>query len=374
MYTIKDIGKFETLPPLAKAIYDGDEAAVRGMLEQGESLNDPILLSRHTSLRPLELALILERTATIELLVERGAQLNDPDSPSFLLAVRYGGERTMGYLLAHGADPLMKNRVRTNAYSAAYYGNKRNLALLPDMGLAARDHAGAALRSAAAAHDPKTVKLLLDLGADVNYNAADQVYPYRATPLTAAARANDVAMVRLLLDRGADPTITETDGERAYTIAAVNGNHELTELLKAVEPPEFHQLSNKRHALKPYKLPEAMTNTLLGEKLELVLNGQAGEDELEIGWIRLLPYQDTIEMKHGRQKLLRFSAEIDNYSHVQLVWNPRKRSVGYYDIEHKEYGDLCDWDTFMAQPAKAVQAAITGEPMHEEQADAGGTN
>lgn len=365
MYKIKDIGRFETLPPLAHAIYDGDANRVRELLAQGEQrLNDPIALSRHTELRPLELALVLDKLGVTELLVELGAELNHRDSPSFLLAARYGGEQTMRYLLAHGADPAMKNRLRSNAYSQAYYGNKKNLALLPEMGLSACDYGGAVLRTAASSHDPKTVELMLELGADVNYNEADQVYPYRATPLTAAARADDVRMVKLLLDRGADPTITETDGERAYTIAVVNGNQELAELLKALEPSDFHELSNKRHALKPYKLPEAMAEVLLGEELRLDLDRLA-DSELEVGWVRLLPYTDTIELKHGRQKLLRFTAEIDNYSHVHLVWNPSKRLVGYYDIEHKEYGNLCKWDAFMADPGKAVRAAVTGEPMQD---------
>ncbi len=361
MYKIKDIGRFAVLPSLALAIYEGHADKVQELLTQGEyGINDPILLSQHTQLRPLELSLIMNKFIVTKLLVELGAELNCQDNPSFLLAARYGGEQMMRYLYEQGADPTLSNRLRSNAYSQTYYGNKKNLELLPQMGLPAVDFGGAVLRSAAANRDYQIVKLMLKLGADVNYNEADQVYPYCATPLTAAVRANDKQMAVVLLEYGADPTMTETDGERAYTIALINKNQELAQLLKEAEPLDFHLLSNKRHALKSYKLPNAMTEFLLGETLQLEWEREAG-DEAGSEWIRLLPYSDTIEIKHGRQKLLRFSAEIDNYSHIHLVWNPRKQLVGYYDIEHKEYGDLCNWDTFILNPGSAVRAAVMGE-------------
>ncbi|MNW67015.1 hypothetical protein D3C74_455420 [compost metagenome] len=59
---------------------------------------------------------------------------------------------------------------------------------------------------------------------------------------------------------------------------------------------------------------------------------------------------DTIEMKAGRKKLLRLSAEIDNYSHILIVWHPGSKTIGYYDVEHQEYASLAKYAEFMASP------------------------
>ena len=50
------------------------------------------------------------------------------------------------------------------------------------------------------------------------------------------------------------------------------------------------------------------------------------ENEYEIGYIDFFALTDTIEMKIGRQKLLRLSADIDNYSDLRTVWNPKKKA------------------------------------------------
>lgn len=55
--------------------------------------------------------------------------------------------------------------------------------------------------------------------------------------------------------------------------------------------------------------------------------------------------------KLGRHKLLRLSADIDNYSDLQLVWNPKNKGLpGCYDVEHQAYVDLCSFTDFVAQP------------------------
>ncbi len=41
-------------------------------------------------------------------------------------------------------------------------------------------------------------------------------------------------------------------------------------------------------------------------------------------------------------ELPRLSAEIDNYSDLLLVWNPKQKGqIGCYDVEHQVYADLC---------------------------------
>lgn len=57
----------------------------------------------------------------------------------------------------------------------------------------------------------------------------------------------------------------------------------------------------------------------------------------------------------GRQKLLRISSNVDQYSHILIVWNPSKKMIGYADIEHQEYGTIATFEEFIADPVSAVE-------------------
>lgn len=195
--------------------------------------------------------------------------------------------------------------------------------------------------------DLKTVTYLLDHGVDINYNKSDMVYPYQATPLTVATRMDNQAMVQFLIERGADVTLAEKDGDRPYTIAVSNKNTALADYLKSLEPAEFHDIENKKFELRKYKLSDELVSFLTGKNLRLELT----QNEYEIRYIDFFTLTDTIEMKIGRQKLLRLSADIDNYSDLLLMWNPKKKGlIGCYDVEHQTYADLCSFAEFLTQP------------------------
>lgn len=49
------------------------------------------------------------------------------------------------------------NRVKSNAYHQPYYGNKRNIPLIHELGLDIRKHGGSTLKTAVADRDRKTV-------------------------------------------------------------------------------------------------------------------------------------------------------------------------------------------------------------------------
>ncbi|WNC15930.1 ankyrin repeat domain-containing protein [Brevibacillus brevis] len=357
MIKLKDVGRFETLPERALQIYEGDVAALREALAQGWDMEQQIELSRYTSVSPLHLALLAEQLPVVKLLIEHGANLNDREEPAFLIAVRYCDEETVRFVASQGARLDARNRVKSNAYSQAYYGNKANIPLIHELGLDIRKHGGYALRTAVDRRDLQTVAWMLDHGADINFNATDQVYPYQATPLTVAARNGDLAMVKYLVQRGADVTQTEKGGERAYTIA-VSGKHaEMADFLRSVEPPAFHDRENKLHALRSYKLPPELIAFLSGSDLCLELPN----NECEVDYVQFFSLTDTVEMKAGRRKLLRLSAEVDNYSSIVIVWNPKAKCIGYYDEEHEEYGDLCPFAEFLAHPGVYLQKILEGE-------------
>ncbi|AZS17900.1 ankyrin repeat domain-containing protein [Paenibacillus lutimineralis] len=358
MIVLKDIGRFGELPEIAMHIYKGNIPALHAAIAAGWDIEDGIVLSKYTTLSPLDLALVSERMDVVKLLVEYGVNLNANLNPAFLRAVRYCKEDIVRYIVAQGAKMDKLNQVGSGAYSQAYYGNKKNIPLIHELGLDIKLHGGAVLRQAVSNHDYKALTYLLDHGGDINYNKPDMVYPYQATPLTVAARMGNLAMVKFLIEHGADVTLAEKDGERPYTIAVSSKNTVLADYLRSLEPVDFHNVENKKYELKKYKLTDELVGFLTGDKLRLEL----AQNEYKIGYIDFFTLTDTIEMKVGRQKLLRLSADIDNYSDLQLVWNSKKKGlIGCYDVEHQTYADLCSFSEFLAQPEMYLIKFLEGE-------------
>jgi len=357
MIVLKDIGKFEELPEIAMHIYNENMPALHAAMAAGWDIEEGIAISKHTTLSPLDLALAAQKIEVVKLLVEHGVNLNVQHNPAFLRAVRYCKGDMVRYLAAHGAEMDKSNRTGSGAYSQAYYGNKNNIPLIQELGLDIKRHGGPVLRQAVSDHDYKTLTYLLDQGVDINYNKPDMVYPYQATPLTVAARVGSMAMVKYLVERGANVILAEKDGERPYTIAVSNKHAALAEYLKSLEPEDFHNAEKKKAELKAYKLTDELVSFLTGDKLRLEL----AENDYEIRHIDFFAWTDTIEMKVGRQKLLRLSADIDNYSGLQLVWNPKTKGVGCYDVEHRVYADLCSFPEFIAQPESYLIRFLEGE-------------
>ncbi|MBQ4901443.1 ankyrin repeat domain-containing protein [Paenibacillus sp. Marseille-P2973] len=357
MIVLKDIGKFKELPEIAMHIYQGDIPALQAALAAGWDIEEGIVLSKYSTLSPLDLALVSQRADVVKLLVEHGANLNVKQNPAFLRAVRYCKEDLVRYIAAQGAKLDMVNQMGSGAYSQAYYGNKKNIPLIHELGLDIKEHGGDVLRQAVSDHDLKTLTYLLDQGVDINYNQPDMVYPYRATPLTVAARMGSMAMVKFLIEHGADVTLAEKDGDRPYTIAVSNKDTVMADYLKSLEPAEFHNLENKKYELKKYKLTDELVRFLTGDRLRLEL----AQNEYEIGYIDFFALTDTIEMKVGRQKLLRLSADIDNYSDLLLLWNPKNKGrIGCYDVEHQNYADLCSFGEFLVQPERHLINFLEG--------------
>lgn len=358
MIVLKGIGKFKELPEIAMHIYEGNMPALHAAITAGWDVEEGIVLSRYTTLSPLDLALVSQKLEVVKLLVEHGADLNVHHNPAFLRAVRHCKEDIVRYIAAQGAELDKVNQTGSGAYSQAYYGNKKNIALIQELGLDIKQHGGTVLREAVSDHDYKTLTYLLDQGVDINTNTPDMVYPYEATPLTVAARMGNLAMVKFLVEHGADVTLAEKDGERPYTIAVSNKDTAMADYLRALEPADLHNVENKKYELKKYKLPDELVSFLTGDNLRLEL----AENEFGIEHIDFFTLTDTIEMKVDGQKLLRLSADIDNYSDLLLVWNPKKKGmIGCYDVEHQAYADLCSFPVFLARPEVYLIQFLDGE-------------
>ena len=351
MMQLKDLGTFESVLHIVTDIVTGNIRALENALANGWDINQPIEIDEYSEHAPLELALVMCCLPSIHWLVEHGANLNDKENPSFLLAVRYGNKEIIDYVVAQGANIHALNRVKVDAFQAALYGKKYdNLQIIHDLGHTVQKYGGKAFRNILTDRNYEVLDFFIHNGVDINYNKPDSVYPFKPTPLCVAARYVDLQMCKYLVEHGADVTITEKDGMRPYSIAVEKGDMEMAEYFKSLEPTKFHDLQNKMDQLKPFKLPKALVNFLEGKHLYFELR------DSDFISIEFFPLIDTISFKLGRRNLLRLSKELGEYNEWQIVWDPKSKKIGCYDIEHQELRELCKFDEFMADMSGQLES------------------
>ena len=350
MIHLKDLGTFESVPDLVIDIINGNITALESTLNSGWDIDETIQIGKYSEYSPLQLALVMNCVPSVQWLVEHGADLNDKENPSFLLAVRYGNQEIVDYVVAHGANIHTLNCVNVDAFQAALYGKKyENLQLIHDLGHTVQKYGGRAFRNAITDKNYEVLDFFIHNGVDINYNKPDSVYPFKPTPLCVAARYVDLQMCKYLVEHGADVTITEKDGMRPYSIAIEKGDMEMAEYFKNLEPAEYHDKQNKMDQLKPFKLPKGLVSFLEGDILYFEL------PDSDFISIEFLPLIDTIPFKLGRRNLLRLSKELGEYNDYQIVWDPKSKKISCYDMEHQELRELCKFDEFIADMAGQLE-------------------
>lgn len=356
MIKLKDLGNFSILPQMVKDLIADDTSALDRYLAQGWEIDKEIELDESIRLSPLDCALIMEAFESIKWLVAHGVNLNVKGNPSFLLAVRYCSEPAIRYLVEHGAEINGVNHVKTEAFEQAIYGKRyENLPLIHQLGHRVERYGGQAFRSTITLRNYAILDFFIQNGVDINYNRPDSVYPFKPTPLCVAARYVDLKMCQYLVAHGADVTLTEKDGMRPYSIALELGNMAMAEYFKALEPKEYHSLQNKLDELKPFKLPKEMLAFLQGDRLYFEL------EDCDIELIEFFSLVDTIPMKIGRQKLLRLSKSMSDYTDILILWHPKTKQIAYYDIEHEALKDIADFKAFIENMGSYLQQIIDGD-------------
>ena len=147
-------------------------------------------------------AVFLRLSRVVKELLEAGQDANAIglySEPLLVTATDHGDQATMELLLAHGADIDMAPTARGGA-NALYLAASRGLLL---------------------------TKLLVDNGADVNFECL------RGTPLSAACGKNDHSVVKFLLERGARVNNVEWRACTALTTASRCGHPEMVKFLIA---------------------------------------------------------------------------------------------------------------------------------------------
>ncbi|MGS0891148.1 ankyrin repeat domain-containing protein [Burkholderia stagnalis] len=356
MARIADFGNFEQVPPLVSALLAGDTAALDAAWSSGWDIEAAVALSERIEATPLVLALSTHSVSSVHWLVEHGANPNCTSDPAFPVAARYSTPDTMRYLVENGADIHARREVGGDAYMQALYGKKiEHLPVIHAIGHSVQEYGGAAFRSAVMSRNSQAVEFFLAHGVDVDFRERDQVFSDGATPVLVAARLRDMDMCRLLVAHGADVMMINRDGDRPYTIALEQRDDALATYFKSLESPDLHNVANKLRELTPYKLPKGLLDFLQGEHRRIEL------PDCDFGFVEFFALVDTIPMMIGRKKVLRISRETGDYTDTILVWNPKTRRLGYWDIEHEEYADIAPFEAFMTNPATYMNGILNGD-------------
>lgn len=182
------------LSVIMKATYHGKREVVDALLASGVELN-------------MFEAAATGRTKRVAALVNQDPTLVSAYSPdgftALSLAVFFGHAETVNALLAAGAP--------VNAAS------RETMKMSP-------------LGSAMAAERNDIARALIDLGADVNAKAENDLTPLH----TAAARGN-LESAKLLLEHGADINATTKDGKTPITYAQERNHPDMVEFLKSTD-------------------------------------------------------------------------------------------------------------------------------------------
>jgi uncharacterized protein len=143
------------------------------------------------------------------------------------------------FLVKRGADPLHSSPDNLLLYNAAATGDTVLLGFLLRLGFEVNDTTSfgeVPLNAALAFRTPATLKMLVEHGANVNYqNLHEPNLPALIgfTPLMNAAIANDRESFLFLLDHGADPNMRSKNGSTALMLLQQSDSDdpEMTEAL-----------------------------------------------------------------------------------------------------------------------------------------------
>lgn len=275
----------------------------------------------------------------------------------FLLAARHETPAVLRGLAARGADVDALTPSGGEAFSEALAGDRyENLAVIHELGHRARDHAGAALRSAVGTGDEQAVGILLGLGADPDYADPDSVYPWGPGALGVAARYGELDMVRALVEAGATVDQEEAEGMRPYLIAVERGRVEMAEYLREFEPWDQHDPEVVAERIAEYRLPQTLRGFL--SAADPLLRAPRGA---AVRWITFFTLADAVPFEVNGRRVLRLSRAVDGYE-TQILWDRDEGRVIARDTSCGEsLAILGTWPQFFADPFKLLARYYEGE-------------
>ncbi|ULL16375.1 ankyrin repeat domain-containing protein [Paenibacillus sp. H1-7] len=313
---------------------------------------------------PLYTSISNRKYQVAKFLIEHGADLNEPENPPIHMAARDGNVDLISLLVNRGADVnIVSNRGYTTIEAATSPKNKYDvLEHLIKLGIRVDEFGGKALRSSAMSGDKNIVELLINHGADINYNQIDQVHTSGSTPLEVAVQFNKVDVAKLLLEKHAEVTITDCWGYRPYHHARINNCTELLSLIKEREPVEWHNPEKIIQRLLKYQVPEEVINFLQeGKKIEL--------EDANTEFIRFSSLEEVRIFTWENKLVVDLVSEVENYDNTGfLVWLPEELYFATFDVEHRKFAILHDmtWSSLIENPGQYIDRILDWEYFEED--------
>ncbi|MFF2480924.1 ankyrin repeat domain-containing protein [Paenibacillus sp. NPDC058071] len=291
--------------------------------------------------------------------------LNDKDEPIIAAAARYGNKVTFEKLIALGADINAMTRVKNSAVGRALaFENYKGVRALLELGFNMKSYSGGnALRSAAWKGHMEMVRLFVEHGANVNFNEADQVFPYCTTPVQMAASGNHFEIVKYLIAQGADVTIRDKYGGRAFLEAKQQKNVEMMAYIKQLEPPIWHEADKRAAELKKMGMPSDIIKWLGMDNRRIDL-----AEECPAAYIEFETIFDVKPIEWQGRVFLDFTKDVEGYGATGfIVWIPDQKCLGSLDVEHDELFAFegVKWSKFIKKLPIVVTHLLEGMPIDE---------
>ena len=202
--------------PLLAAVKEGDIQKVKSILGDSVSTysSDEINRKGHTGDTPLSIAARDGNLEMVKLLVEHGATVDvgkeTGERTPLMNASGQGHVEVVEFLIAKGADVNTKGKGLTPLLAAC---------------------AGGHLPFGPPGNKAKTIRILLEKGADVNVQDESWLKTGR-TPLMYAVMQGDAALAQAFLVKGAKLDLKNKDGDTALTLAKKEGLEYIAQLLE----------------------------------------------------------------------------------------------------------------------------------------------
>lgn len=291
--------------------------------------------------------------------------LNDKEYPVITAAARYGNKAIFEKLIALGANINAMTHVKSSAVKRALaFQNYEGVRALIELGFEMKSYSGGvALRSAAWKGELEMVRLFVEHGADVNFNGADQVFPYCPTPVQEAASGGHFEVVKYLVEQGADVTIKDNYGDRAFIEAKRKKNTQIMEYIKQLEPPIWHEADKRAAELQKMGMPIGIIKWLGLENRRITFSDTCLTEFIEFETIfDVRPIQ-----WHGRV-FLDITKEVEGYGNNGfLIWIPDQKCLGSLDVEHQELFTFegIKWNKFIKKLPLVVNHLLNGDSIDE---------
>lgn len=229
-----------SVTPIQIAAMNGNAAILRRLLDAGADVN---------TTTPGGETVLMTATRTgkadaVTLLLERGANVNAKESTrgqtALMWAVTENHPELVKLLVARGADVKAQTTIVTpkGEYVPARAGGASGNGIIRQRALPTKDGGMTPLLFAVRDGNVAIVRMLLELGADINQASGNHT-----SPLLISLLNGQVTLATELLERGADPNLAD-DYKRGALFAAIelrNFNHEKYPFLydEGRDPLEF---------------------------------------------------------------------------------------------------------------------------------------